>query len=202
MADKKQADEDEESKPAKSASKLPPMKTLLMLVGGALLLAGVSIAATVYLVGGKGDTDDEGTVAEADTAKGDKADKKSAKKDKKGKKGKKDGKDEKTATVLYLPLDPPFVVNFQNPQEARFLQVSMEVMARDPLVIEDVKRHMPAIRNSVVMLLSSQTQQVVATPDGKEKIRTEALAAVQKILQEYNGKPGVEQVYFTGFVMQ
>jgi flagellar FliL protein len=202
MADKNEADDGDESAPAKSASKLPPMKTLLMIAGGVLLVVGITIGATLWLAGGKENAGDEEVVAEADAAKNDKADKKSSKKDKKGKKSKKDGKEEKSTAVVYLPLDPPFVVNFQNPLEARFLQVSMEVMARDPLVVEDVKKHMPAIRNSLVMLLSSQTQQAVATPDGKEKIRTEALAAVQKILQEHTGKPGIEQVYFTGFVMQ
>jgi flagellar FliL protein len=201
MADKKDTEDGDEATAAKPANKLP-LKTLLMIAGGVLLVVGISVGATLLLVGGNENANDEEAVAEADTAKNGKADKKSSKKDKKGKKGKKDDKEDKSSAVVYLPLDPPFVVNFQNPQEARFLQVNMEVMARDAQVVEDVKKHMPAIRNSLVMLLSSQTQQALATPEGKEKIRGESLAAVQKILQEHTGKTGVEQVYFTGFVMQ
>jgi flagellar FliL protein len=104
--------------------------------------------------------------------------------------------------ALYLPLDPPFVVNFENDSTARFLQVSVELMARDPAVLEAVKQHMPAIRNNLVMLFSSQRYESVSTREGKEKVRADVLIEVQKILQERVGQPGVEAAYFTSFVMQ
>lgn len=104
--------------------------------------------------------------------------------------------------ALYLALDPPFVVNFENDTTARFLQVSVELMARDQVVLDAVKQHMPAIRNNLVMLFSSQRYESVSTREGKEKVRADALTEVQKILQERVGQPGVEAVYFTSFVMQ
>jgi flagellar FliL protein len=61
---------------------------------------------------------------------------------------------------------------------------------------------MPAIRNSLVLLLSSQNYKTLSTLEGKEQIRSAALTVIQKILQERTGKPSVEAVYFTGFVMQ
>lgn len=104
--------------------------------------------------------------------------------------------------VVYQALEPPFVVNFQDQAQVRFLQVSMEVSTRDPLVIEAVKTHMPVIRNNLVLLLASQTYGSMSTREGKEKLRADALAEVQKILTEQTGKSGVEAVYFTSFVMQ
>jgi flagellar FliL protein len=67
---------------------------------------------------------------------------------------------------------------------------------------ETVKRHMPVIRNNLVMLFSSQTRQSIATREGKEKIRADAQSEVQKILTDRTGKPVIEQLYFTSFVMQ
>jgi flagellar FliL protein len=60
---------------------------------------------------------------------------------------------------------------------------------------------MPAIRNSLVLLLSRQVYDELLPDEGKEKLRGEALAAVQGVLQAQLGKPGIEDLYFTNFVM-
>lgn len=116
------------------------------------------------------------------------------------------GQEEEAATEeqppTYVALDPPFVVNFDNPTVARFLQVKVQVMTRDPEVVKAIEEHMPAIRNSLVMLFSGQKYEEVATREGKERLRKQTLAEIQKVLEARIGKPGVEDVYFTAFVMQ
>ena len=52
------------------------------------------------------------------------------------------------------------------------------------------------------MLFSGQEFEALQTPEGKEALRQASLAEVQKVMQEKIGKPGVEQVLFTDFVMQ
>ena len=108
----------------------------------------------------------------------------------------------KVADPLYQGLDPDFVVAFQNPQTARFLKLAVEVMAREDDVIEAVKLHRPAIRDRVIMLLSAKDEVELIPPEGKEQLRAEVLEAVQGVLQENTGSPGVEAVFFTSFVMQ
>ena len=61
---------------------------------------------------------------------------------------------------------------------------------------------MPAIRDRVIILLSSKDEASLLDTEGKELLRAEVLAAVQAVLQENTGVPGVEAVYFTNFVMQ
>jgi flagellar FliL protein len=114
------------------------------------------------------------------------------------------GEEEKDvlAPAMYIPLDPAFVVNFAESNRARFLQVTVEVMTRNPQVEEHIRTHMPVIRNNLVLLLSSQTYEGVSTLEGKEALREEALTVIQKILEEETGDPGIEAVYFTSFVMQ
>lgn len=108
----------------------------------------------------------------------------------------------KTADPLYQGLDPDFVVAFQTPETSRFLKLAVEVMARDDDVIEAVQQHRPAIRDRVIMLLSSKNESELISADGKEQLRAEVLESVQSVLEEITGSPGVEAVYFTSFVMQ
>ncbi len=190
-------DDEAAAAPAKSGSK----KVLLIVLGGVLML-GVSIAGTVLVTkmilggGEHGASVEDDTVAKAEHGKAEDKNKK------KGEKKEKKAKGEDAGPVAYMSLEPPFVVNAEGQGSTHYLQISMDVMARDPAVIEAVKKHMPVIRNNLIMLLSSQNQAVVATREGKEKLRADALAEIQKVLKEQTGAPGVEAVYFTIFVMQ
>ncbi len=109
---------------------------------------------------------------------------------------------EKTAKALYLALDPAFVVNFKSPGNNRFLQVGVQLMAQEQSVLDAAKANEPALRDALIMLFSSQDSAVLATSEGKNQLRTDALAAVQKILEGRSGDHRVDAVYFTAFVMQ
>jgi flagellar protein FliL len=110
---------------------------------------------------------------------------------------------EPSGPPLYLALDPPFVVNFQADQLVRFLQVSVEVMSRDPKTVDLIKSNDPLLRNDLLILLANQKYSVLSTPAGKEQLRADALNAVRKDVAQAGGDPKrVEAVYFTSFVMQ
>jgi flagellar FliL protein len=112
-------------------------------------------------------------------------------------------KAEPPAPALYVALDPPFVVNFEADQQVRFLQVTAQLMSRDPATIELLKTNDPVVRNDLLMLFGGQKYATVSTREGKEALRTQTLAAVRKIVAGAGGKPDkVEAVYFTSFVMQ
>ncbi len=104
---------------------------------------------------------------------------------------------------LYVALDPPFVVNFEGDQAVRFLQVTVQVMTRDPATMEMLKANDPAVRNDLLLLLGNQKSATLATRDGKEHLRGDALAAIRHVIESAGGKPTlVEAIYFTSFVMQ
>jgi flagellar protein FliL len=104
---------------------------------------------------------------------------------------------------IYIALDPPFVVNFEAEQLVRFLQVTVQVMTRDPETAEVMKANDPVVRNDLLLLLGNQHYETISTREGKEKLRVQALAAVRKVVASAGGKADkVEAVYFTSFVMQ
>ncbi len=181
MADKE--DNDQEKPKGSMVTKILlfgvlPLMTAVVLVVGGLFVAGV-------LPGGGG-ADTEHAATE-DGGHGDEEG---------------DGHATEEMPAVYIPIDPAFVVNFASQGRARFLQISVEVMTRDPAVPELVEHHLPVIRNNLMLLFSSQTYDDVSSLEGKETLREEALTVIQEILEEETGDPGVEAVYFTSFVMQ
>ena len=118
-----------------------------------------------------------------------------------GKDGKPTEKIEK-APPQYLAFDPPLVASLEDKGSIRFLQVTVELMARDAKVIAAVETHMPVIRNNLLMMLGGQTVGSLTNREDKEKLRKQALAEVQKIMKANTGEAGVEDLYFTSFVVQ
>ena len=104
--------------------------------------------------------------------------------------------------AVYVALDPPFTVNFSGEGAARFLQVTLEAMTRDPGVESALRQHIPVIRNDLMLLFSSKTAGELGTRDGKQALQAEALASIQGVLERETSEPGIEAVYFTSFVMQ
>src|SRR5690606_10045133 len=103
----------------------------------------------------------------------------------------------------FVELDPPFVVNFQPGSSARFLQVAVQVMTRDPQMVTKLEHLAPIIRNDLLLLFGNKQVADVASPEGKEALRSATLEAVRKVVADEDGKPeALEAVYFTSFVMQ
>ncbi len=101
----------------------------------------------------------------------------------------------------YIELKPAFVTNYGS-GAIRFLKADVTLRVPDPQMTRSVMRHMPQIRHALVMLLSRQDEQSVATMEGKEQLRQAALQAVRAVVEAEEGKPGVEDLLFTGFILQ
>jgi flagellar FliL protein len=112
-------------------------------------------------------------------------------------------KQKPAAAALYFKFDPAFVVNFGGEGSARYLQVMVETMTRDPIMLDLIKNNEPAVRNDLVLLFSSQESATLLSNEGKEKLRQAALEAIRKVVAAEGGDPKlIESVYFTSFVIQ
>ncbi|MDZ7754136.1 MAG: flagellar basal body-associated FliL family protein [Gammaproteobacteria bacterium] len=104
--------------------------------------------------------------------------------------------------AIYVTLDPPFTVNLKGESRAKYLQIAMQVLTRDPAVEQAIKNHGPVIRNNLVLLLGDKTSQDLADRKGKERLQQEIVNSIRGVVEEATGKAGVEDVLFTTFVMQ
>lgn len=103
--------------------------------------------------------------------------------------------------AIYHKLDR-MTVGLQTPGRQRFLQVSITIASRDQAAVDGVKNHMALIENRLNMLLGGEAFEELQSSEGRELLRQKVLAAIQEILVQEIGQPGVEQVYFENFVMQ
>jgi flagellar basal body-associated protein FliL len=105
------------------------------------------------------------------------------------------------AAAIYFAIDPPLVVNFEDSAAVRFLQITVEVMARDQKAIDGVQKNVPLIRNNLLLLISNRDYKTLMSREGKEKLRQEALTEVRNISKK-EGAPPVDDLLFTSFVVQ
>ena len=178
-----------------AADAAPPKsrkKLLLVILAAAVVVIGGGAGSYFAFFSGKADKAEQGK-----DAKGGKADKG------KDKKKAKEEKKEPKLPAQFVALDPPFVVNFEPGSTARFLQITVQLMTREPEMVEFLKNNTPIIRNDLLLLFGNRHVEEVSTNEGKEALRKAALDAVRKIVSSEGGKAdAVESVYFTSFVMQ
>ncbi|MDD5403998.1 MAG: flagellar basal body-associated FliL family protein [Sulfuricella sp.] len=83
----------------------------------------------------------------------------------------------------------------------QYLQVNLALKVAKPEIGEAIKEWNPVIRHELILLLSSQKGEELATLEGKKKVMAAIKAAVNKILK-LDDKTGVTDVLFETFVIQ
>jgi flagellar FliL protein len=95
-------------------------------------------------------------------------------------------------------LDPEFVVNYGGPGRLKYMKTQVTIRLADSTAAEAVRHHLPFIRNNLVMLFASQTDDTLEAQDGRESMRAAALAEVRDLLlrEDDIGPEGVVDVLF------
>lgn len=151
-------------------------KKLFLLIAGALLLVVSAVGATLWLMKDQlaGDADDE-PVAEAAPV---------------------------VLPVQYVIMKPEFVVSFQVGPRQRFLQLTLEIMTRQPAVVEALRLHDPLLRNEIIRIISEQDFNHLRTAEGRVELQQRLLEHIALLVKRESGVDGVEAVLFTNLVMQ
>ena len=155
-------------------------KKIILLAIIALVLIGVSVGGTLAVISMLGGNEPPPAEEQAEA----------------------EAEPEAPKQAIYYPLKPPIIVNYEAKGRQRYLQAELTLMTREADVIGAVELHMPMIRNALVMLIGGQVYEEVQTAEGKEFLRLQCLQELQAIMEKEIGKPGIEQVLFTNFVMQ
>ncbi|MFT3928765.1 MAG: flagellar basal body-associated FliL family protein [Spongiibacteraceae bacterium] len=103
----------------------------------------------------------------------------------------------------YMDIKPALITNFGGAGPIHFLKA--EITLRVGVSSENheaVAHHMPRIRHELIMLLSRQSGTDLETMEGKEKLRKDALTAIQKFMEVETGKKTVDDLLFNNFVIQ
>ena len=225
MAKPAVSEEEVEVKPKK-----PIVKIILALVGLVVLISGTMIG-TLYLAGffkpppSTEKSADEEDGQEKQSAEADKGKKPDAKAGAEADKGKKpDAKAGADAAKGAKASNEPPKLNKKSPNSPRFdytyhqlskeflvnltgsrkvMSVQIAVMTRyDERVVENVKKHEFALR-SVVMDVMRQTNEAdLPKPEFRKDLAVKIRDAMNTLIEKYEDFGGIEDVYFTSFIVQ
>lgn len=150
------------------------MKKIIIIVVALLVVVGATVAA--FFLMGSGEATDATTEAAVSVT-------------------------EKERAPIYHELVKDFVVTFDDEGRLRYLQVSLQVMSYRQDVIDRIDTYMPAVRNSLILLIGGQHYDDLKTNEGKEKLRAEIISSIKQVARL---KPDqkVEDVLYTSFVLQ
>jgi len=103
---------------------------------------------------------------------------------------------------VFIPLEQ-FTVNLQSEEASpQFLQVTLVVKATDSVVADEIKLHMPEVRNRVLMLLSAKTASEITSIDGKKTLSAELAREITQPIADGIPTQSIDSVLFTSFVVQ
>lgn len=108
------------------------------------------------------------------------------------------------ATSPYFAIEDPFTINFlkQSEDKMRYLQIKVALKSDDPDIIQSAQTHLPMIQDSLRLLFTDQTYVTITSVAGRELLQQQALERIRGLLAEETGNEGLEQVYFTRFILQ
>ncbi|MDT8429049.1 MAG: flagellar basal body-associated FliL family protein [Pseudomonadales bacterium] len=106
--------------------------------------------------------------------------------------------------TVYVALTPPFITNYDGGGRLKYLKAELSVRARPP-ADEQIRLHMPYIRNQLIILFSSRLEEHLTSTEGKEQLRLQALQEIKAaldLLERPGASNNIQDLYFTSYVVQ
>jgi flagellar protein FliL len=163
-------------------------KKMYIIIGAAVAVA-VILGVVVFMMMGSGDKKGAKKAGEEAPTE--------AKADAKTEGGGHGGAAGKEGATNIYPLEP-FIVNIYDGQELRYLKVKVEMEMAGAGLKNELDLRLASIRDAILILLSTKTMQDIQDIQGKNQLKDEILAAVNK--QISSGK--IAKIFFTDFVVQ
>jgi flagellar protein FliL len=105
-----------------------------------------------------------------------------------------------SGTLSYYQIKPSLVANLAS--GGKYIRTDIQLMSKDESLNEVLKLHDPAIRHTLLLLLSEQDGKTIKTAEGKEALRKQALTKVSETIKDLSGKDSLQELFFTTFFVQ
>ena len=101
----------------------------------------------------------------------------------------------------YHELTRPFIANLSNSKKV--MQITIAVMTQyEAQVTENVDKHEFAIRSVVLDIMRQVTDSDISQPDFRVELAERVRLGINSVLERWENFGGIEEVYFTEFVIQ
>ncbi len=180
------------------------VKILIFVLLG-ILLIGITVGATLFMTGffdsKPAVVDEAGNVVEQLEAGGEVGDSEDPNAPKALEKQAKELPESQKFDQTYAPMDDKFTVNLSGSK--KFVLFSLGYMTHyDERIIEAVAKHQMAIRSAVLMEVGTYTEDEIFSVVAKQKMASNIRDRMNEVLENYEDFGGIEEVYFTEFVVQ
>lgn len=108
------------------------------------------------------------------------------------------------AGLIYYGLGASFVSNYDGAGRLKYLKTDISVRMQ-PGTAALIDKHLPYLRNRIVVLLAAQLEENLTSTQGKELLRLQALSEIRSALDFLEGQGTGDRImnlYFTSFVVQ
>lgn len=106
------------------------------------------------------------------------------------------------ANTLYFKMPNPVDANIAGGKKGRLLQIRVAFQVKSIEAEDAVKKNLAIIKNKILMKLQLLDGDKLGTREAKEQLKQEILEQLQEELTTRTGKPHIEKILFTSFVMQ
>jgi len=101
----------------------------------------------------------------------------------------------------YMELEKPLVSNLTNTRKV--IQLNLAIMTHyDERVFKNAKKHEFALRSVALDVMRQMTEADLAKPEFRKELAAKIREEMNAVLQKYEDFGGIEEVYFTSFVVQ
>lgn len=106
------------------------------------------------------------------------------------------------STAYYVALPRPFIFNVPGQRHDRLVQINVQLMVRGKRNDDFTRQNIPLIEGILHRTFSAATAESLQTSEGRLQLRESALNIIRNEFLETTGNPVIEEILFTGFVMQ
>ncbi|MGF1739651.1 flagellar basal body-associated protein FliL [Vibrio profundum] len=104
--------------------------------------------------------------------------------------------------VAYVNIPQPFLFNVTGDDRDRLVQIKVQLMVRGLENEELARYHSPLVESSLLGTFASASVEQLRTATGRTELRDRATEDIKASLTRAVGKPVIERVLFTDFVIQ
>ena len=101
----------------------------------------------------------------------------------------------------YFKIPQALVANVK--ESRKVMQLSVAIVTHyDQQVIDNIEKHQIALQSNMLKILRQKTEKDVKLPEFEEELAEELRLSMNETLESYEDFGGIEQVYFTEFIIQ
>jgi len=101
----------------------------------------------------------------------------------------------------YMQLDKELMTNITGSKKVMVVQLAL-MTHYDSRVFDNVKKHEFALRSAMLDVMRQSTEAEINKPDFRKDLAAKLKDTMNELLENYEDFGGIEDVFFTSFVMQ